>query len=257
MNSLRGAPSLRAVSAGPRDSATRSRRVASIASLAFAAAFATASHANGDEARPPAPQPLEECARQTAARVQSFYESVRDIDARFAQSTQSVALGTGAAAGESTSTGRVVVAKPGRMRWEYESPRPNLVVSDGSTLWIYDPQTREAQHFAVASGYLTGAALSFLLGEGSLDDEFRVDALRCTAELAELDLHPRTDAGYERLGLVVARSTGEVRETRVVDLFGNVTTVRFRDVRINASPPASTFDFSPPEDAKVFDLTGS
>jgi len=63
--------------------------------------------------------------------------------------------------GEETLTrGRVVFAKPGRMRWVYESPEPSLVVSDGETLWIYDPAAREAQRLPVTQGYLTGAALA-------------------------------------------------------------------------------------------------
>jgi len=194
------------------------------------------------------------CASESAARVQAYYESVRDLEARFEQTTRSIAFGGGGASGEAISTGRVVIAKPGKMRWEYESPQPNLVVSDGATLWIYDPQAREAQKLDVASGYLTGAALAFLIGEGSLTEQFEVSALRCGPEEVELSLVPRKDSSYERLGLRLAASTGEVRETRVVDLFGNETSIRFSDVRRNIRPAATVFDFKPPAGTSVFDL---
>jgi outer membrane lipoprotein carrier protein len=195
-----------------------------------------------------------QCATEAALAVQRHYESVRDLAAGFEQSTRSVALGTGAAAGTSRSSGQVVFAKPGRMRWSYEQPQPSLVVSDGETLWIYDPDAREAQRLPVTQGYLTGAALAFLIGEGDLLAEYVVSTQACGGELIELDLVPRSDASYERLGLRVVRATGEVRATRIIDLFGNITEVSFRDLRLNVDPPAATFGFDSPAGVRVIDL---
>jgi len=195
-----------------------------------------------------------ECATAAARAVQRHYESVRDLEARFEQLTRSVALGTGSAASTGQSSGRVVFAKPGRMRWSYEQPQPSLVVSDGQTLWIYDPEAAEAQRLPVTQGYLSGAGVSFLVGEGNLLEEYQVSAQTCGDLEIELELIPRADASYERLGLRVVRATGEVRATRIVDLFGNVTEVRFRDLRVNQDPPADTFGFEPPAGVRVIDL---
>ena len=195
-----------------------------------------------------------QCATEAARSVQRHYESVRDLEAHFEQTTRSVALGTGAAATTGRSSGRVVFAKPGRMRWSYQQPQPSLGVSDDKMLWIYDPEAAEAQRLPVTQGYLTGAALSFLVGEGDLLAEYQVSAESCGGEGIELELIPRTDASYERLGLRVVRATGEVSATRIVDLFGNVTEVTFRNLRTNQDPPASTFGFEPPEGVRVIDL---
>lgn len=194
------------------------------------------------------------CAREAAAEVQRRYERVRDLEARFEQRTRSVALGTGAAASASGSGGRVLFAKPGRMRWDYERPSPSLVVSNGSVMWLYDPAAREAQRLPVTSGYLNGAALSFLVGEGRLTDEFDVSAERCGEAIAHLVLMPRAQASYERLGLEVDRATGEVRSTSIVDLFGNVTEVSFREVRTNQGPSDASFEFVPPAGTQLIDL---
>jgi len=194
------------------------------------------------------------CAAAAAQAVQSRYESVEDLSARFDQRTRSVALGVGSAAESTQSSGRVLFAKPGRMRWEYESPRPSLVVSDGAIMWVFDPESKEAQRLRVTGSYLTGAALSFLLGTGRLEDEFIVTAEECTDATARLVLTPRKEASYERLGLEVARQTGEVRSTAISDLFGNVTEVAFTDLETNGSPPAATFQFVPPTGTRVIDL---
>lgn len=216
---------------------------------------ASAAASNGDATDDAALRgELVRCASEAVASVQRRYESVRDLEARFEQRTQSVALGTGAASATTQSSGRVVFAKPGRMRWAYERPRQSLVVSDGEVMWLFDPESGEAQRLPVTSGYLTGAALSFLFGEGRLADEFVVTADDCADDIASLVLVPRKEASYERLGLGVVRSTGAIRSTSIVDLFGNVTQVSFEDLQTNRAPPASAFEFVPPEGTRVVDL---
>jgi outer membrane lipoprotein carrier protein len=195
------------------------------------------------------------CLERAVEAIQRRYESVRDFAARFEQTTQPVHLGA-TTPEPNRSSGRVVVAKPARMRWEYEQPEPSLVVSDGETLWIYDPGFQEAQRLPVGEGFLSGAAIQFLLGEGEMRKSFRVSLVDCTSEAVELELVPREPASYEKLR-VVADPTGDLRRTEVHDLLGNVTRVVFSDVEVNRDPPAATFRFAPPEGVSVIDLRAS
>lgn len=190
-----------------------------------------------------------DCADATAAAVQKRYEGVRDVRARFEQTTESALDG-----GRQHSKGEVVLAKPGRMRWSYEEPTPSLVVSDGETLWLYDPLFGEVQKMPAGGGFLGGAAARFLLGEGDMRRDFEVKALACEADETRLELVPREAASYEKLFLSVDPETGDVRSTKVVDLIGNVSTVTFQGLRTDTGPPASTFRFEPPEGAKVVEI---
>jgi outer membrane lipoprotein carrier protein len=193
------------------------------------------------------------CAEEVAARVQRHYDDVRDLSARFEQTTQRVALG--AAGGEALAArGAVVFAKPGKMRWAYEAPEPSLVVSDGATLWIHDPAANEVQRFPVGDGFLTGAGLQFLLGAGRLDEEFSISARTCADTTVDLLLAPRREVSYERLELRVDRETGVVRGTTVVDLFGNRTTLAFAELQENTGPDAALFAFEPPAGARVLEV---
>ncbi|MCZ6783203.1 MAG: outer membrane lipoprotein carrier protein LolA [Proteobacteria bacterium] len=194
------------------------------------------------------------CAEQVAARIQSRYESVRDIVADFEQSTRSVTLGNSALGSGEVTRGRVFLAKPGRMRWSYEEPQPSLVVTDGSTLWLYDPADKVVQRLPVSAGYLSGASLQFLLGEGVILDEFDVSVDDCSGESVRLDLVPREDKSYERIGLVAIAKTGEVVETTIVDVLGNETRVSFHNLRTNQDPDEALFRFEPPEGVRVIDL---
>jgi outer membrane lipoprotein carrier protein len=140
------------------------------------------------------------------------------------------------------------------MRWTYEEPEPSLVVSDGKTVWIYDPAFAEVQKLPAAEGFLTGAAAQFLLGAGDMRRDFKVTAVSCDETAAELELVPRQPATYEKLFLHVDPSSGDVRQTRIVDLLGNVTVVEFRDQRFNLKPSDSEFHFQVPEGTKVIEL---
>jgi outer membrane lipoprotein carrier protein len=182
-----------------------------------------------------------DCAREIAARVQARYDGVQDLEARFSQRSQSVALGGAAQAFE--ASGVALFAKPGKMRWTYEQPEPSLVVSDGQTLWIFDPAAREVQEFPVGAGFLSGTAVQFLLGEGRILEAFDVRTEQCTGETVRLLLRPHEDATYEFLELVVAPTTGDVRGTAVVDLFGNRTDVTFESLLIDRKPDAARFRF--------------
>jgi outer membrane lipoprotein carrier protein len=193
------------------------------------------------------------CGNKAASAVQSRYEGVRDVAARFEQTTSAARLG-GSPSAPSNSSGRVTLAKPGKMRWNYENPEPSLVVSDGKTVWIFDPAFGEVQKMPAAEGFLTGAAAQFLLGAGDMRRDFKVSTVSCNDAAAELELIPRQPATYEKVFLGVEPATGTVHRTRIVDLLGNVVTVEFRDQRFNLNPPESEFRFQAPDGVKVIEI---
>jgi outer membrane lipoprotein carrier protein len=203
------------------------------------------------------------CAAAVAARVQAHYEQIQDLRARFSQTTQSVTLGSSSMP-SLEATGEVIFAKPGRMRWSYETPERSLVVTHAETLWIYDPEAREAQRMTVTGAFLSGAAIQFLLGQGDLEREFEVSSPDCaeatgsapgSSSQVGLELLPREPAHYEKLSLRVDPVSGRVHETTVVDLFGNRTRVELRDVEVDFHPKAGSFHFDPPEGVRVIDLS--
>ncbi len=206
------------------------------------------------------------CVQAVAETVQAHYDSVRDFSADFEQTTSSALFGAAGAGQVAPSRGQVVFAKPGKMRWTYTQPEPSLVVSDGAILWLYSPELHEAQRLPVSKGYLTGAALQFLLGDGKLVDSFEISADTCPMQeadaaraagrkpIVELELVPKETSSYERLGLTANAETGEVLETRVVDLFGNETRIAFARIRTNTDPGAATFTFVPGPEVEVIEL---
>jgi len=201
-----------------------------------------------------ADQPPERSCRDAAvAALQQRYQSATDLRADIVQTTRSVALGANPSQ-QMISTGTVVLAKPGKMRWSYEEPEPSLVISDGETLWIYDPVFREAQKLPATEGYLSSAGVQFLLGKAELARDFEISALSCEAASAELRLRPRKPSAYEKLHVLVNLETGDLLKTTVFFILGNVTEIAFSNIELNVDPAASLFRLDLPADVRVIEL---
>lgn len=241
----------------------KGRVLALLCGLALGLAFATSGSAGSDAASGPKKEATpahvgadsqEACRQRAVGAVQRRYESIRDLRARFVQTTRAASVGDRATE-KTTSRGSVVVAKPSRMRWSYETPEPSLVVSDGKTLWIYDPAFAEAQRMPADGAFFSGAALQFLLGRGDMEKEFAIRLVSCEEKAVELELTPREPTSYEKLFLVANPGTGDVFRTRIDDLLGNSTVVEFSDLQVNLDPAADLFRFEPPANVRIIDLS--
>lgn len=226
--------------------------------LALPAPATPARPAGGAEGAPPPSAAADTatdraCLERVARRVQQRYESIDSLRAGFEQTTQVASLGSSQASRE-TASGSVVLAKPGKMRWSYEEPEPSLVVSDGETVWTYDPRINEVQKFPVGEGVLEGAAVQFLLGEGDILEQFEVSGGACGEDPAQLVLRPREPASYQRLEIEADPESGQVRATTVADLIGNVTRIRFHDVETGIQLDKGTFELKPPPGASVIEM---
>jgi outer membrane lipoprotein carrier protein len=174
-----------------------------------------------------------------AARVQGYYETTKDLEARFVQTYTYAAFGR-----KQVSRGTFQVKKPGKLRWDYTEPERKVVVVNGSRLVQWEPAANQAfldDHFDATA---MSAAVSFLLGEGKLDREFKLSA----DGDGRLVLTPRKeDPRVDTITLTVGPA-GEVVATRVVDGSGNVNDVAFSDLRRNGGVPDSRFELELPKD---------
>ena len=199
----------------------------------------------------PAPDDSERCRRTAVEAVEQRHRDVKDLSVQFSQTTR---LSTPDSAPQHSS-GRAVLALPQQMRWHYESPDESLLVSDGETLWLYDPAFAEVQRLPVGDeGHLAAGAAQFLLGRSDLAAEFTIRASACNAEGAVLELLPRKAASYQRLTLGVVLPAGDITWTELVDLLGNTTRLDFNDLAFDTKPEASLFSFEPPPGTKIIDI---
>jgi len=186
-------------------------------------------------------------ARSLARKVQAFYESTRDLRGGFVQTYAYAAVGR-----KQVSRGTVAVKKPGRMRWDYESPSPKTIAVVGSRLVQYEPEVNQAYVDERFDATAMSAAVTFLLGKGSLEAEFEVSL----GEGGTLVLRPRKpDSRVETVALFVGPA-GEVTRTQVTDGQGNVNDIAFQDLRRNAGLEDRDFEVKLPADVHRVQMPG-
>jgi outer membrane lipoprotein carrier protein len=181
-------------------------------------------------------------AAELLDKVQKHYEGLKDYTADFIQIYTRVALSR-----TSESRGKLMLKKPGMMRWEYEKPESKLYVTDGSQLWVYEP---EFEQVVIDKNFETARlsdSIRFLWGEGKLADSF-------TASLGApntLELTPKRDATYTKLVLVLDPKTGHVVESIIHETSGNKNHFKFSNLKINTGLKKELFTFTVPPGVDV------
>jgi len=147
------------------------------------------------------------------------------------------------------SKGSFSFLRPGRFRWRYADPYPQLIVGDGERVWIHDLDLKQVtvRRMAKALGS-TPAAL--LAGSSDIERAFELSAAGSRDGLAWLEARPRErEAGFERIRLGLGTTGVEAME--LVDHFGQTTLLRFSDVVRNPQLHPDLFRFTPPKGVDV------
>ncbi len=188
-------------------------------------------------------------ADQVAQRIQEFYDRTSDFQADFTQ------VSVNRLYGQEQRSGRVIFRKPGRMRWNYAAPHNDVIVSNGTTLWAYQAEERQAIQQTLTQSQMP-TALAFLTGVGRLTDAFTFRLLDATQFQYPsgyvLELRPTSpQPTYERIVFYVDRGSFQVARTVVIDAQGNRNQFTFVRPQVNLNVPESTFNWSPPAGTSI------
>lgn len=150
-----------------------------------------------------------------------------------------------------TARGRCHIKRPGRFRWVYREPYPQLIVSDGELLWIYDQDLEQITRTAVdEAGHGSPAAL--LGRETDIARHYRVTPLETRDGQDWFRLESREAASdFEAIELAFAE--GEVRGMRLVDNLGQETVLAFSNIVRNGPVADALFEFTPPAGVDVIE----
>jgi outer membrane lipoprotein carrier protein len=151
------------------------------------------------------------------------------------------------------SRGSLSLSRPGRFRWSYVKPYPQLIVGDGSRVWIYDEDLNQVTVKKLDQA-LGSTPAALLAGNNEAVKAFKLSDRGVRDGLEWLDAVPRDrDSSFSRISLGFGFSGLDSME--LVDGFGQITLLRFSTFRRNAPIDASTYRFSPPKGADVIGET--
>jgi outer membrane lipoprotein carrier protein len=202
--------------------------------------------------------PVAFCAtgQEVLNEIQNRYEKTNDYESNFIQEYIGKVMRQ-----PNRGEGKVYFKKKGMMRWDYTVPNQKLI-SDGHTLWYYQPEEKQVLVSDVSSVLKERTPLAFLAGEGNLSRDFNLLNLNESVSQKEdnyvVELSPKEPlATLSKLILTVDKKTYTVLQADVFDGLGNVTRTRFIDIKTNAGLSNSFFQFTIPPGTEVIKMQGS
>ena len=185
-----------------------------------------------------------EDVKTLAAAVDAHYNHLRSLQAEFTE----IYRGSGM---ERTEAGTLWLKKPGKMRWEYRSPRDKLFVSNGKDAWFYVPSDRQARRTDAKKLEDVRSPLAFLLGKTKLEKELRGLSLAPDVEPLQpghVVLRGVPQALADRVSEILLEVSPDHQIARIViqGVDGAATDYRFAEMKEDVAIEDRKFQFQPP-----------
>lgn len=186
-----------------------------------------------------------------AARADRVLASLSSLRADFVQRVVNPIL-------EETEIGHgtLYYRAPGEYRIEYLYPEGDVVVDDGTWIWIYLPSSQPGQVIRQPAGG-SGSAnpLTYLRDLRSMYAVELAGSEPVSGEVSDhLKLDPRSgDAPFTQVDVWVGRETGLLRQVRTRTANGVEKSYTFTSLQRGAAIPDDRFRFSPPPGVEVYD----
>lgn len=195
-------------------------------------------------------------ARLILERVQSQYAQIESMRGLFRQDSYVAALDEG-----EQSSGEMIFAKPGRMRWSYKQPRSQEVVIKNGELWLYQPDKKQVMIDDIGNVLLSSLPISFLMGLGNITKDFDLASACRGKRGVVLRLIPhgkKGDSGQsdalEGFDLLVDESKNVPQGAKITSLGGNVTGIIFENLQLKgAEVDPGTFVLEYPKGVDILD----
>ena len=154
------------------------------------------------------------------------------------------------------ASGKIFVRYPGMMRWEYEKPEEQTIITDGHKLWIYRPSDNQVLTGSAPAFFSDGKGASFLSDIKLIRQKFRI-SLEDSKEdfFYELKLQPlEKKLDVTDIRLAVTKKTFTVIRIITYNSYGDENRIEFANHQFDIKLNDSLFSFKIPPGADVLQL---
>jgi outer membrane lipoprotein carrier protein len=147
------------------------------------------------------------------------------------------------------ASGTLAIRRPDRFRWDYRDPYQQIIVADGSRIWLYDSDLEQVT-VRKLDDTLSATPAMLLSGQGNLQDNFTVTQAAQDGPVYWVRMEPRrddTDFKWVRLGF----DGQTLKFMQLADKLGQTTQLEFSQFERNPPLDPSRFTFTPPPGADV------
>ncbi len=172
-----------------------------------------------------------------------------------------------------SASGSLAIKRPGMMRWEYETPEPQTIVTDGDQLWIHRPDDNQVMVGKAPAFFKDGKGAGFLSDMNVLRDKFAIsmDIGEANKDMFRSDSGDESSSGsgdgyYLKLVpedknldlaaifLAVDKESFEIEKIVTLNAYEDETRIRITDYRFGADLKNDLFRFAIPEGADVLEM---
>ena len=155
-----------------------------------------------------------------------------------------------------SASGKAFFKRPDKMRWEYETPDRQTIITNGHTLWIYRPEDNQVMVGKAPSFFEDGKGFSFLSDMESVKKKFNI----LLEDKDEDDTHVLKLLPKEKtfdvsvIYLFVSTKTFEVVKIVTYNSYEDETRIEFKDIVFKQKLDESLFNFNIPQGIEVLHL---
>lgn len=176
--------------------------------------------------------------------LDDFLADLQTLQAKFEQSVLDTENAT-----SGLMHGLFLLQRPGKFRWDYVSPRKQVILADGRDVWIVEEDlkqvTRHLQRWA-----LKGTPAAFLAMDSDVDTDFEIVEIGERMGMQWLELIPR-DPESDLNRVLLAFADRELRHMELNDKFGQISRFRFFEVQRNLPIDPELFVYQGEDDWDV------
>jgi outer membrane lipoprotein carrier protein len=185
-------------------------------------------------------------AAALAKKVDAHYNHLGSLEARYTERYRGMGM-------DRTESGTLLLKKPGRMRWSYDSPAGKVFSMDGKWAVSYTPGDAEADRVPARQMDDLHSPLAFLLGHAELGKELEGLALTEVQGGYTLSGTPKGMQNKVRLIGLTVDAGGVIHAMRMEDADGSVTEFTFSGIKENVPATDADFRFTPPAGVTMVD----
>lgn len=177
-------------------------------------------------------------------KVEGFLQGLQSLQAQF---KQTLTDRNGLTVEEASGT--LAIRRPDRFRWDYREPNEQVIVADGSRIWLYDADLEQVT-VRKLDDTLSATPAMLLSGQGNLQENFNVTQSSQEGSVFWVRMQPKrddTDFKWVRLGF----EGNALKFMQLADKLGQTTNLEFSQLERNPALDPSRFTFTVPPGADV------
>ena len=154
------------------------------------------------------------------------------------------------------ASGKIFVRYPGKMRWEYEKPEKQVIITDGFKLWIYRPADNQVMVGSAPAFFSDGKGASFLSDIALIRKKFNISLGQSKDDFFyELKLKPlEKTLDVTDIRLSVTKNTFTVIRVVTYNSYGDENRIELLNHRFKVNLEDSLFSFDAPPGTDVLQL---